>query len=84
MTTGVVATIRKNIASAGGSELKALELHDSLREIWRMRQETIQAMNVARKLASDQASEPFLAKLAELDRQYAFMLQMVGDNGERS
>jgi len=82
--TDVVSTIRKNIAHAGGSEAKALISNDSLRDIWLMRQEIMQAMNRAKKNAAEAAAIPYLAKLAEVDRQYAFMLQMVGENGGQS
>lgn len=80
--SSIVQAIRKNIAEAGGSEAKAIAANDGLRSLWEHKQRLLMEMNKAKKAAAEAAAEPFLEEIEEIDRQYAFLLQMVGENGD--
>lgn len=78
----LVERIRRNIAKMGGSEAKALATNESLKSLWEDKQRLIAEMNTAKKLAAQAAAVPYLELLSDLDEQYAFLLQFVGDNKE--
>lgn len=78
----LVSRIRANIAEMGGSEVKAIATNDSLKAMWNDKQALLAEMNQAKKAAAEAAARPYLELIEELDQQYAFLLQMVGDNGE--
>lgn len=78
----LVSRIRKNIASMGGSEAKAIATNAGLKELWNDKQALLAEMNQAKKRAAEEAAKPYLELIEEIDLQYAFMLQMVGENKE--
>lgn len=78
----LIQRVRKNIALAGGSEALALSTDASIKQLWTDKQELIQEMNKAKKAAAEEAAKPYLDLIEEINKQYAFLLQMIGDNGE--
>lgn len=78
----IVSKIRANIAEMRGSEVKAIATNDSLRTLWNDKQTLLAEMNKAKKLAAEEAARPYLELIQEVDVQYAFLLQMIGDNKE--
>ena len=75
--------VRNNIASLLGNEAKALNDSPSLADIFEKRQKILSEMSAACKKAFEQAKLPFLGQLDELDKEYAMMLQLIGDNKEK-
>lgn len=78
----LVSRIRKNIAKMGGSEAKAIATNSGLKSLWADKQALLSEMNSAKKAAAEEAAKPYLELIAEIDEQYAVLLQMVGDNGD--
>jgi hypothetical protein len=78
----LVSRIRSNIAKVGGSEAKAIATNSSLKSLWDDKQSLLAEMNKAKKAAAEAAAKPYLELIEEIDQQYAFLLQMVGENGE--
>ena len=76
----IVISVRISIANLGGSELEAIETNPSIQDLFRQKQALIEEMNQAKKVAAELAAEPYLDKIAEIDRMYGMMLSMVGDN----
>jgi hypothetical protein len=76
----LVTRIRKNIANVGGSELKAMASNSGLKSLWADKQALLAEMNAAKKTAAEEAAKPYLELIAEVDEQYAVLLQFVGDN----
>jgi len=81
MIPDIVAKIRANIVEMKGSEVKAIATSDSLKSMWNHKQTLLAEMNAAKKLAAEEAAKPYLDLIAEVDLEYAFLLQMIGDNG---
>ena len=82
MMTDLVNRIRANIAALGGSEIRAIANNDSLKVMWNDKQALLAEMNQAKKAAAEAAAKPYLELISEIDQQYAFLLQMIGDNGD--
>lgn len=76
--------IRANIAKAKGSELLALANSPGLHDLWVRRQTILTEMNQAKRDAANKAAEPFLEQLIEVDQEYAMLLQMIGENGDKT
>ena len=66
----------------GGSEVKAIYTNETLKTLWNDKQALLAEMNQAKKAAAESAAKPYLELIEEIDTQYAFLLQMIGDNGE--
>lgn len=80
MTT--VNQIRKVIAQLGGSELKAVATDENLKELFAQKQKLHAEMHAAKRQAADEAAKPYLAAIAEIDKDYAFLLRFMADNKE--
>lgn len=78
----MVSRIRANIVEMRGSEVKAIATNDSLKALWNDKQALLAEMNRAKKQAAEEAAKPYLDLIQEVDIQYAFLLQMIGDNNE--
>lgn len=76
----LIRSVRINIASIGGSELKAVSSNESLQELFKQKQALMSEMNAAKRKAADEAAQPYLDAIKELDQMYGMMLTMVGDN----
>lgn len=76
----LVARIRRNILIAGGSELKAMANDEGLKSLWDDKQQLLLEMNKAKKIAAEEAAKPYLELIHDLDEQYGFLLQMIGEN----
>lgn len=77
-----VKTVRQNLAKLGGSELAAVASNDYLKDLFEQKQSLMREMNVAKRLAADEAAKPYLETIAEIDRMYAMMLTLLGNNEE--
>lgn len=82
MNDDIVKRIRRNIAIAGGSELKAIATNEGLKGLRDDKQLLLIEMNKAKKTAAEEAAAPYLELIHDLDEQYAFLLQMIGENRE--
>ena len=80
--TDLVNRIRANIAAIGGSEARAIASNSGLSSLWNDKQALLAEMNQAKKAAAEAAASPYLELISEIDQQYAFLLQMIGDNGD--
>ncbi len=77
-----VKEIRTIIAKLGGSELKAVATDENLKELFTRKQELYLEMHKAKKLAAELAAKPYLDAIAEIDKDYAFLLRFIGENKE--
>lgn len=81
--TNIIEKIRHNIAEVKGNEAKALNESPSLSDLFSQRQQLLSEMHLSCKNAVEQAKAPFLSRLAEIEKEYAMMLQLIGDNKEK-
>jgi hypothetical protein len=79
--TEILYKARKAVAHSGGSEVLCLVNNEGLQDLWRQRQDILERMNTAKKMAADEAAVPYLDALAELDEEYSMLLRMIGENG---
>ena len=77
-----VKTVRQNLAKLGGSELAAVASNDYLKDLFDQKQQLLREMNIAKRQAADEAAKPYLETIAEIDRMYAMMLTLLGNNEE--
>ena len=63
--------------------LHNLEYTMSLADLFKKRQEILLDMNQACLKAITKAKKPFLSKLEEIEKEYAFLLQFTADNKEK-
>ena len=75
-----VKEIRAVISQLGGSEIKAVATDENLKELFAQKQLLYAEMNTAKRLAAEQAAKPFLDAIAQIDKDYAFLLRFIGDN----
>lgn len=78
----LIRSVRINIANLGGSELKAIATNESMQDLFRQKQALMAEMNAAKRKAAEEAAQPYLDAIKELDQMYGMMLQFVGDNKE--
>lgn len=83
MMVSRIGQIRNNIADLLGNEAKALNESPSLAQIFAKRQQLLDEMSTACKAAFEKAKSPFLEQLDEIDKEYAMLLQLIGDNKEK-
>ena len=76
----IIKSARLNVASQGGSELKAFATNENLQDLFNKKQKLLAEMNQAKQEAAAQAAVPFLDAISEIDKMYAMMLTLVGDN----
>ena len=81
--TSPIDKIRLNIAEIKGNEAKAINDNPSLADLFKKRQEILLDMNQACLKAITKAKKPFLSKLEEIEKEYAFLLQFTADNKEK-
>jgi hypothetical protein len=81
--TNAIDKIRYNISELKGNEAKAINENPSLADLFKKRQEILSDMHQACLLAMTNARKPFLAKLEEIEKEYAFLLQFTADNKEK-
>lgn len=77
-----VKTVRQNLAKLGGSELAAVASNDYLKDLFDQKQQLLREMNIAKRQAADEAAKPYLETIAEIDKMYAMMLTLLGNNEE--
>ncbi len=77
-----VKTVRQNLAKLGGSELAAVASNEYLKDLFDQKQQLLREMNVAKRAAADEAAKPYLETIAEIDKMYAMMLTLLGNNEE--
>jgi len=80
VTDDIIKRVRDNISKLGGSELKAVANDEGLQEMFAQKQALLAEMNAARRAAAEAAAAPYLEAIKDLDRMYAMVLSMVGDN----
>lgn len=68
--------VRKSIVSGGANEVNARDQQESLRDLFREKQELILEMNQAKKLAAEEAAKPYLETIKEIDEQYLLILSL--------
>lgn len=67
---------RKEMAEAGTTEVSIREKIPGIDELWREIQDLRQQMNEAKKKAANEAAEPFLEKIKDLENQIAFIAKL--------
>ena len=77
-----IKSVRNNLAKLGGSELAAVASNDYLKDLFDQKQRLMNEMNAAKRKAADEAAAPYLETIAEIDRMYAMMLTLLGNNEE--
>ncbi len=73
----VLANVRKSLNKGGVSEIQLHHKHEDLRELWEERQGLLSEMNVAKRKAAEQAAQPYLEKLQEIEQNYATILSLI-------
>lgn len=68
---------RRDLVSSGGSEVDVRQNLPSMTELWDEIQILRAEMNKAKKKASQEAAEPFLERITELEDQYALALKLL-------
>lgn len=81
MSDELIYKSRKSILNANGSEVYALTEKTGLSELFEKQQKITSEMNKAIKDAIEKAKEPFLKELEQINKEYATLLQFVGNNG---
>lgn len=76
----LIKQTRLTVSNIGGSELKAVANNENLQKLFKQKQELIAEMNQAKRKAADEAAQPYLEAIAEVDKTYAFLLVFLGDN----
>jgi hypothetical protein len=82
--TNAIDKIRLNVSELKGNEAKAINENPSLADLFKKRQELLYDMNQACLKAMSKAKKPFLTKLEEIEKEYAFLLQFTADNKENN
>jgi len=77
---GDIKTIRATIAQLGGSELKVLATDEGMQELFAQKQALYTEMHAAKRRAAEEAAKPFLEAIADLDKMYAILLRLKGEN----
>lgn len=79
----VIKNIRKNIAEVQGNEAKAINENISLAGLFERRQALLKEINAECLIAIKNARAKHQAELEEIDKEYAMLLQLTGDNKEK-
>ncbi len=77
-----IKNVRSSLAKLGGSELAAVASNDYLKDLFGQKQRLMNEMNIAKRNAADEAAAPYIETIAEIDRMYAMMLTLLGNNEE--
>lgn len=77
--TDFITTIRKHLNEQGVSEIGIREKHEDLQRIWNEKQQLLQQMQEAQKMASELAAAPYLEQIYELDQNYATIISLLAD-----
>ena len=72
----VLAQVRKQLTSSGGSEHEVFAEGGGAQECWQQLQGLRREMNVAKKEASDTAAQPYLEAMTKLERRYAMLIKL--------
>ncbi len=72
-----LANVRKSLNKGGVSEIALHNRHEDLKELWEERQRLLSEMNVAKRKAAEQAAQPYLEKLQEIEQNYATILSLI-------
>ena len=78
-----IGQVRLNLVELKGNEAKALNDNPSLADLFQKRQEILNEMTKSCLAAMAKAKKPYLSKLEEIEKEYAFLLQFTADNKER-
>lgn len=78
----LIRAVRINIANLGGSELKAVATNEGMQDLFKQKQALMSEMNAAKKRAAEEAAQPYLDAIREIDQMYGMMLTFIGDNKE--
>lgn len=81
--TNRVDKARHTIAESLGNEAKALNESPGLNDLFQQRQALLANMAQACKNAVEKAKQPFIDELERIEKEYAMLLQLVGDNKEK-
>lgn len=74
--TDNISAVRKKLAKNGSTELSIQEDMPGVDEIWQQIQNLRTEMNRAKKRAAEQAAEPYLKKIKDLEDQYSMILKL--------
>lgn len=68
---------RRELVSSGGSEVDIRQNLPSVSDLWKEIQVLKAEINEAKKKAAEEAAEPFLERITELEDQYALALKLL-------
>lgn len=76
----LIRNVRLYISKNGNSELDIVANDEYMQDLFRKKQELINEMNITKRKAADDAAAPYLEAIAEIDKAYAMMLSLSGNN----
>lgn len=76
----LIRNVRLYISKNGNSELDIVANDEYMQDLFRKKQELINEMNITKRKAADDAAVPYLEAIAEIDKAYAMMLSLSGNN----
>jgi tRNA uridine 5-carbamoylmethylation protein Kti12 len=71
---------RLSVSALGISEISAVANDETLQELFAQKQELIAEMNKQKRKAADEAAKPYMEAIEEIDKMYAFILILLGNN----
>lgn len=76
----LIKNVRLNLSKHGNSELEIVANDEYLQDLFKQKQDLINEMSAAKRRAADEAAQPYLDAIAEVDKVYGMMLTLMSDN----
>jgi hypothetical protein len=76
----LIKQTRLMVSNLGGSELKAVSSNATLQKLFDQKQRLVSEMNQAKRKAAEEAAEPYLKAIEEVDQTYSMILALIGNN----
>lgn len=76
----LIKQTRLMVSNLGGSELKAISSNATLQKLFDQKQRLVSEMNQAKRKAAEEAAEPYLKAIEEVDQTYSMILALIGNN----
>lgn len=76
----LIKQTRLMVSNLGGSELKAVSSNATLQKLFDQKQRLVSEMNQAKRKAAEEAAEPYLKAIDEVDQTYSMILALIGNN----
>lgn len=76
----LIKNVRLNLSKHGNSELEIVANDEYLQDLFKQKQDLINEMSAAKRRAADEAAQPYLDAISEVDKVYSMMLTLMSDN----